>query len=118
LVVDDSPDNATSWALVLRLDGHEVFVALDGLQALEVAARHRPDAVLLDLSMPRLDGFGTAAKLLSLGPDRPLLVAVTARDGEEDRKRCRAVGFDHHFTKPADPAVILELLQRHADSKA
>ncbi len=110
LVVDDHADNAESWALLLRLFGHEVFTALDGNAAIAAAALRHPHVVFLDLSMPKLDGYGTAAHLIARQADRPTLIAVTARDGWEDRRRCQEAGFDYHFTKPADPVMVIELL--------
>jgi CheY-like chemotaxis protein len=109
LVVDDHADNAESWAVLFRLVGHEVLTASDGLEAIAAAAVHLPHVVFLDLTMPKLDGFG-AAHLLANQPNKPVLVALSARDDPVDRRRCQEVGFDHVFTKPADPLAILQLL--------
>ena len=112
LVVDDYPDNVESMALLLRLCGHEVEVALGGAAALRVAQAQQPDAVLLDISMPGMDGYQVARKLRAMFRDRPLLlVAITAHGFEEDRRRCEEAGFDRHLVKPADPLEVERLLR-------
>ncbi len=111
LVVDDNVDTAESMALLLRLRGHEATVAHDGMEALELAASFEPQVVLLDIGLPELDGYQVAAELRR----RPstagaLLVALTGYGQEEDQRRAREAGFDHHLTKPVDPQVIYQLL--------
>ncbi len=118
LVADDYPDIAASWGMLLRAAGHEVVTALDGAQALEVAKRHKPDVALLDLVMPVLDGYGVAARLRAADGEQPLLVAISACDDPEDQQRCHEVGFDLHVPKPADPLVILRLLNDFAASRS
>jgi CheY-like chemotaxis protein len=110
LVADDATYNADVWALLLTQDGHAVFVAYDGLSALRVAEAERPDVVLSDISMPGLDGYGLAARLRGMVRYAPLLIAVTARCSDEDRRRGEEAGFDHYFVKPADPAAVQDLL--------
>jgi CheY-like chemotaxis protein len=111
LVVDDYADNASSLAMLLRLFGHDVDIALDGPAALRAAQAHRPDAVLLDLSMPGMDGLQVARRLRTMFPDRPLLlIALTAHGLDEDRRLCKEAGFDWHLLKPADPLAIEDLL--------
>jgi CheY-like chemotaxis protein len=112
LVVNDSPDNMESMALLLRLYGHEVEVALGGAAALRAAQAQQPDAVLLDISMPGMDGYQVARKLRAMFRDKPLLlVAITAHGFEEDRRRCAEAGFDLHLVKPADPLEVENLLR-------
>jgi len=112
LVVNDYPDNVASMALLLRLCGHEVEVALGGAAALRVAQAQRPDAVLLDISKPGMDGYQVARKLRAMFRDKPLLlVAITAHGFEEDRRRCEEAGFDLHLVKPADPLEVENLLR-------
>jgi CheY-like chemotaxis protein len=112
LVVNDSPDNVESMALLLRLYGHEVEVALGGAAALRAAQAQQPDAVLLDISMPGMDGYQVARKLRAMFRDKPLLlVAITAHGFEEDRRRCAEAGFDLHLVKPADPLEVENLLR-------
>jgi CheY-like chemotaxis protein len=118
LVVDDNTDAAESCALLLRLDGHEVRVAPDGPLALQAARDFAPDAALLDLGLPGMDGFEVARRLRALPQTgRALLVAMTGWGQEEDRRRSREAGFDHHLTKPAPPEEIQQLLRRPAASE-
>lgn len=111
LVVDDNEDSAESMALWLRLQGHQVEVAHDGEAALEAAERLQPDAVLLDLGMPKLNGY-EVCKQIRLQPWGAgiLIVAQTGWGQDEDRARTLAAGFDVHMTKPIDPAAIQDLL--------
>jgi CheY-like chemotaxis protein/two-component sensor histidine kinase len=113
LVADDNYDAAQSLALMLGMDGHEVRTASDGLEALRVADEFRPQLVLLDIGMPKLDGYETARKLR----ERPwskstLLFALTGWGQEEDRERARQAGFDRHLVKPVDPDTLSELLNQ------
>jgi CheY-like chemotaxis protein len=112
LVVNDSPDNVDSMALLLRLYGHEVEGALGGPAALRAAQAQQPDAVLLDISMPGMDGYQVARQLRAMFRGKPLLlVAITAHGFEEDRRRCEEAGFDLHLVKPADPLAVEDLLR-------
>jgi CheY-like chemotaxis protein len=110
LVVDDNRDAADSLGEMLRLKGHVVQVAHDGLAALQLVDRRAPEVVLLDLGMPRLSGYETAARIRSRLGDSVLLVAVTGWGQEDHRQRSEAIGFDHHFVKPLDPAALDALL--------
>jgi CheY-like chemotaxis protein len=117
LVVNDSPDNVESMAMLLRLYGHEVEVALGGPAALRAAQAQQPDAVLLDISMPGMNGYQVARKLRAMFRDKPLLlVAITAHGFEEDRRRCEEAGFDLHLVKPADPLEVENLLRELGQS--
>jgi PAS domain S-box-containing protein len=111
LVADDNRDAADSLATMLRLAGHEVHAAHDGQEAVEAAAWFRPEVALLDIGMPRLNGYEAARRIRELPWGKGVvLVAVTGWGQEEDRRRAREAGFDHHLTKPADPAAIERLL--------
>ena len=118
LVVDDSPDNALSWQMLLGIYGFETDAAFDGETALRLAEKNPPQAALLDLSMPRMDGFAVAHHLRKRFGNGTRLIAVTARDDEEGRQRCFAAGFDYHFTKPAAPAAVARLLAELAGKSA
>lgn len=108
LVVDDNHDAAESLQMVLEMQGHEVFVAHDGPAALEAAARHRPDLVLLDIGLPGLDGYEVAARLRQdPATAGARLVALTGYGHEEVRQRALAAGFDAHFAKPVAVAALL-----------
>ncbi len=111
LVADDNRDSADSMALLLRLDGNEVHVAYDGEEALRVAARERPEVLLLDLGMPRLNGLEVAERLRREPWGRDLvLIAATGWGLEEDRRRTLEKGFDAHLVKPVDHAALLALV--------
>jgi CheY-like chemotaxis protein len=109
LVVDDNLDAAEGLAMLLQLKGHEVATAYDGDGALESARSFSPEVVLLDIGLPRQDGFEVARRLREEFPERGmLLVALTGYGQERDRLRAREAGFDHHLLKP----VRLELLEQ------
>jgi CheY-like chemotaxis protein len=111
LVVDDNADAANALSELLTLRGHVVEVAHDGHEALRRARSFRPQAALLDIGMPGMDGYDLAGRLRAdpLLADM-LLVAITGWGQEEDRRRALAAGFDVHLTKPADPDTILALV--------
>jgi signal transduction histidine kinase/ActR/RegA family two-component response regulator len=111
LVVDDSRDSTESLAMLLRLYGHEVRTAHDGVECVEAAERYRPDVVLLDIGMPRLNGLDACRRLReqTWGKDMAL-IALTGLGQEEDRRRTKEAGFDHHLVKPVDPADLAKLL--------
>ena len=111
LVVDDNEDSATSLALILGMKGHETRTANDGMQAIEVADVFRPQVVLLDIGMPRLNGYETARLMRQKEWGRQaLLVALTGWGQETDRIRSSDAGFDAHLTKPVEVAAIQRLL--------
>ena len=111
LCVDDDPDAAHTLAILLDLAGFESRVCLSGADALVTAAEFRPDACILDLSMPGLDGCELARRLRAWSHPRPIpLVAVTGYDGEDARRMTAAAGFDLHLTKPVDPDKLAALL--------
>lgn len=111
LVADDNTDVAESLGMVLRLMGHEVRTVPDGLQAVEQASAFAPELILLDIGMPGLDGYEAARRIRSQGRGRQVvLVALTGWGQEADRRRSLESGFDHHFTKPVDPADLERLL--------
>jgi CheY-like chemotaxis protein len=112
LVVDDNADAAESLAMLLRVRGHEVRVALDGETALQAASTYRPEVVLLDIGLPRMDGYEVARRLRTeWGPEKALLVAVTGYGQEEDRRRSEEAGFDAHLVKPVDPDALHRLVE-------
>jgi CheY-like chemotaxis protein/anti-sigma regulatory factor (Ser/Thr protein kinase) len=111
LVVDDNRDAADSLTLMLELLGADVRVARSGHEALECFAECRPDAVLLDIGMPEMDGY-EVARAIRQRPDgrRTMIVAVTGWGQQSDRQQSREAGFDHHLVKPADLQAIEALL--------
>jgi PAS domain S-box-containing protein len=111
LVVDDNVDAADSVSLLLRIGGHEVRAAYDALDALEVAESFRPELVLLDIGLPRMNGYEVAARLREMQANgRPVLVAMTGYGQSEDRVRSERAGFDRHLVKPIDPAELESLI--------
>ena len=111
LVVDDNEDSAMSMALLLTSMGNETRTAHEGLEALEVGATFLPEIILLDIGMPRLNGYETARRIREQPWGRGVkLVAVTGWGQETDRRRSQEAGFDHHLVKPVDPAALSKLL--------
>ena len=97
--------------MLLSLRGHQVATAYDGQSAIEQAREMQPDVVLLDIGLPRIDGFEVARRLREEHPARPmLLVALTGYGQERDRVRAREAGFDHHLLKPVRLEMLEELL--------
>jgi DNA-binding response OmpR family regulator len=110
LVVDDNADAADSLATLLGVMGYEVRTAYDGPEAIEAADEFMPAVALLDIGLPKLSGYDIARHVRSRRGDGVLLVAITGWGQEDDRRRAREAGFDHHFTKPADFEVLLALI--------
>jgi CheY-like chemotaxis protein len=111
LVVDDNVDAAVSLAMMLDLMGCEARAAHDGVEALGLAAKFRPDLILLDIGMPRLNGYDTARRVRAEAWGRGVvLVALTGWGQEEDRRKSQEAGFDAHMTKPIEPAALEKLL--------
>jgi signal transduction histidine kinase len=111
LIADDNQDALESLALMLRLEGHEVHCASDGEEALALAGQRRPEIVVLDVGMPKLDGCEVARRIRAESWGRgAVLVALTGWGQDVDRRRSREAGFDMHLVKPVDPATICEML--------
>jgi CheY-like chemotaxis protein len=111
LIVDDHPDVTASLARLLRLNGHEVRTALNGSTALEALALYRPEIILLDIGLPGMDGY-EVAQLIRKQPDMEsvVLIALTGYGQDEDRRRSREAGFDHHLVKPVDLDALLAMV--------
>jgi PAS domain S-box-containing protein len=119
LVVDDNRDSADLQAMLLQHNGHEVKTAYDGTEALKVAARFRPDAILLDIGLPEIDGYEVAYRVRQQAAlCDVVLIAMTGYGQEEDRQRSKAVGFDHHLVKPAEFAELQSILASVREAKA
>ncbi len=121
LVVDDNVDAARTMAMLLELEGYQVECAFDGQQALDCVRDRPPDALLLDIGLPRLDGLEVARRLRAQSGEaarKRLLVAVSGYGRDQDRAQALQAGFDLHFTKPADPEQLLQVLARHRQSLA
>lgn len=113
VVADDLPDSAETLAMLLELEGHEVYTVHDGEEALRAAERLRPDIVILDIGMPRRNGYEVARRIRGEPWGAGMvLIAATGWGQKEDQERARAAGFDAHLTKPVEPPVLLDLLGR------
>jgi len=113
LIVDDSLDNREVFGLLLEFSGYTVLQAADGWSGVQEARMHHPDVILMDISMPLMDGF-TATELLKLDPatrDIPV-IAVTAHDDVDHRDRATRVGMCGFLAKPVRPRLVVEEVQR------
>jgi CheY-like chemotaxis protein len=110
MVVDDNQDSADSLAMLLRILGHDVRTAHDGVAALGLAAAFLPDVVVLDIGLPKLNGYQVARRIREQRGAGPVLIAMTGWGQQEDRRRSREAGFDHHMTKPIDFNALKALL--------
>jgi CheY-like chemotaxis protein/two-component sensor histidine kinase len=113
LVVDDNQDSATSLATLLRMGGAETHLAHDGEEAVSAAESFRPEVVLLDIGLPKINGYDVCRQIRATdwGKD-VLLVALTGWGQDADRRQAREAGFDHHMVKPVDYTALSEVLSR------
>jgi CheY-like chemotaxis protein/two-component sensor histidine kinase len=113
LVVDDNRSNAQSLELLLRALGQEVYTAFDGPEALELARKHQPEVILLDIGLPLMDGYEVARRCREDVSLRVLtVVAMTGYGQDSDRQRSQEAGFDAHLVKPVDLDELRLLLKR------
>jgi signal transduction histidine kinase/CheY-like chemotaxis protein len=111
LVADDNTDAGESLAMLLRLDGHEVEIARNGPEALELYSRMRPEVAILDIGMPGLSGYDVARRIRQRqGEAEITLIALTGWGQASDKARAAEAGFDHHFTKPVEPSALSALI--------
>jgi PAS domain S-box-containing protein len=110
LVVDDNRDAAGSLAMLLRIMGNEVHTAHDGLEAIAAAGVFRPDVVLLDIGLPKLNGHEAGRRIREQQGKAVVLIALTGWGQEEDRRRSKEAGFDYHMTKPVELDDLQKLL--------
>jgi CheY-like chemotaxis protein len=118
LVVDDHPDTADTLAACLRACGYDARTAANGPAALKLLTGWAPDAAVLDVAMPGMDGYALADRLTEALPRRPVLIAVSGFSAPADRDRALAFGFDYHFAKPADPADLDAAIRAAAPAAA
>jgi PAS domain S-box-containing protein len=110
LVVDDNVDAAKSLALLLKLSGNETRTAYDGLEAIDVAESFSPDVILLDIGMPKLNGYDVCRMVRQRPWGKKVhVVALTGWGQDEDRRRSHDAGFDAHLVKPVDPTALAKL---------
>jgi CheY-like chemotaxis protein len=116
LLVDDNVDGVETLAELLRHSGHIVTTAHDGDSGLACFDSFRPDLAILDLGLPKLDGFALATRARANERLRSIpLIALSAYDSPADRQRATEVGFDHLLSKPPDLRLLDDLLSRYAD---
>jgi len=119
LVVDDNKDAAESFAKLLELAGHEVRMAHDGLEGVNLAGTFRPDVVLLDIGLPKMNGFNAARQIREQPWGKNMmLIALTGWGQEEDQQRSKEAGFDHHLVKPVKAKALNDLLASVPSSAA
>ena len=109
--MDDNRDGADSLSELLTLVGNDTRTAYDGQQGVDLAGEYRPDVILLDIGLPKLNGY-EACRLIrkQLNGDAVMLIAVTGWGQDDDRQRSLEAGFDHHLVKPVDPQALMLML--------
>jgi CheY-like chemotaxis protein len=113
LLVEDNEDNRVIYSTVLRHLGYEVVEAQDGVQAVELALSELPDLILMDISIPRMDGWEATRLLRSDPKTREIpIVALTAHALADDRERANEVGFSSYLAKPIEPKVVVAEVRR------
>jgi CheY-like chemotaxis protein len=112
LVIEDNPDNIKLVDYVLRAHGYEPLLATDGSEGLRIALATEPDLILLDIRMPKMDGYEVAARLKEAGLKATKVVAVTASAMVGDRERIFAAGFDGYIQKPIEPETFMADVER------
>jgi CheY-like chemotaxis protein len=110
LVAEDNPDAAEMMRVMLSFKGHDVRVAANGLQAVAIAEQFDPHIGFVDIGMPGIDGYEAARRIRDLLGSRIVLVALTGWGQDDDKRRSKEAGFDHHLTKPPEPEVLDRLI--------
>ena len=113
VVADDEADSVAMLKLLLSDEGHDVIGLCRGIEVLDVVGEFDPDAVLLDIAMPDMNGYDIAREIRrKCGRFRPMLIAISGRYRKaSDRMLAEMIGFDHHLAKPYDPNALLKLLR-------
>jgi len=116
LVVDDEPTIVRLMEFILARQGHEMLVAVNGQEALEKVRQHAPDLILLDIMMPRIDGYEVARTLRADPATAALpIIMLSAKAQEEDIRKGRDVGVDEYITKPFSPEHLVRVVADHLD---
>jgi CheY-like chemotaxis protein len=111
LIVDDNRDSAESLAMLLEITGNKTYMAHDGVEAVEAIEKYRPEVVLLDIGLPRLDGHEVCRRVREQHWGKDIVViALTGWGQEDDRRKSEEAGFNGHLVKPVDYDKLLELL--------
>jgi CheY-like chemotaxis protein len=115
LVADDLRDVADSVCALAKMWGHDARAAYDGVAALDLVSSYQPDVLLLDITMPKMDGCRLAEQLRRQTGFAATLIAVTGWPDHEHRVQCEAVGFDGYLVKPVEPSALEKLLSMERD---
>jgi CheY-like chemotaxis protein len=118
LVIEDNEDNIRLVDYVLRAHGYEPRLATSGADGIELALERRPDLILLDIRMPRMDGYEVVARLKQAGLEGMRIVAVTASAMVGDREQIVAAGFDGYIQKPIHPETFISEVERFLPREA
>jgi CheY-like chemotaxis protein len=111
LIVDDNRDSADSLAMLLEITGNKTYLAHDGIEAIEAIEKHRPEVVLLDIGLPKLNGHEVCRRVREQPWGKDIVViALTGWGQEDDRRKSEQAGFNGHLVKPVDYEKLLELL--------
>ena len=111
LIVDDNQDGAFSLAMMLKLMGNDAQTAHDGLEAVAMSEAFKPNVILMDIGMPKLNGYDACRRIREQPwADGIVIIALTGWGQEEDRQKSKDAGFDVHLVKPVDHATLMELL--------
>ena len=111
LIVDDNRDGADSLAMILQIMGNDTRTAYDGQEGVDEAEQFRPDVIVFDIGLPKLNGYEACRRIRELSWAKSVvLIAVTGWGQDEDRRRSRDAGFDHHVVKPVDARTLMTLL--------
>ena len=111
LIVDDNRDGADSLAMMLRVIGNDTRTAYDGLEGVTVAEEYRPDVLLFDIGLPKLNGYEACRRIREQPWGKGVvLIAVTGWGQDEDRRRSHEAGFDYHLVKPVEPPALMKML--------
>ena len=111
LIVDDNHDSADSLAMLMEITGNKTYLAHDGVEAVEAIEKHRPEVVLLDIGLPKIDGHEVCRRVREQPWGKDIVViALTGWGQEDDRRRSEEAGFNGHLVKPVDYDKLLELL--------
>ena len=113
LIADDERDTVDTLSILLRQEGHEVFGVYESTEVMPLTRKFQPDAVILDIGMPKLTGYDLARALKAeYGKRCPTLIAVTAYAGQAEKLIGQAVGFDYYFGKPVEIELLLAALAK------
>ena len=120
LIIEDNTDARETMRVLLEMQGHRVRAESDGEAGLATALREKPAVMLVDVGLPRMDGYEVARRVRAADgwPHRPLLVAITGYGQQSDRRQALEAGFDAHIAKPAELAALLTLIERGAPTSS